>query len=88
MIIDKDIPIPNANVRPFKGRNRYQSKYPFQQMEIGESVFYPMDGAANTLKHTAYMAAATIQKRYPPLRFSGRTREENGVVGVRIWRIA
>jgi len=77
MKIDTDIPIPRLRA----------SKHPFSTMEVGQSVFYPLTGAAAIDRHPAYMAAATIQKRYADYRFTGRTVTENDIRGIRIWRV-
>jgi hypothetical protein len=77
MKIDTDIPIPRLRA----------SIYPFHDMEVGQSVFYPLNGAAAIDRHPAYMAAATIQKRYADYRFTGRTVTENDIRGIRIWRV-
>jgi len=74
MTFDKHIPAP-------------KSAHPkFREMEVGDSVFVPHDGTILTCK--AYQCAATIQKRSDTFRFSGRRLNENGVDGVRIWRVA
>jgi hypothetical protein len=64
--IDKQIPIPN-------GRN----KYPFAEMEIGDSFF------------VANVRSSNIQLRYyKPKQFTRRSVVKDGVQGVRVWRIA
>lgn len=77
MKVDTDIPIPRIR----------SSIYPFPDMKVGDSVFYPLNGATAIDKHPAYMAAATIQKRQADYRFTGRTVIENDVRGIRIWRV-
>lgn len=49
-------------------------KYPWLEMEIGESFFVPK---------TSFPHAAGATKRYAPRRFTTR-REKNGI---RVWRI-
>lgn len=83
MQIDKNIPPPVA--RAFKSKTGRLSRYPFRQMEIGDSAFFPGANKVNA-QHPAYMAAKTIQKR-DGLRFTLRSVVENGVEGVRIWRL-
>ena len=62
-------------------------KYPFRSMAPGQSVFYP--GEFTHLNDSrAYMAAKTIQKRDKRIEFQGKRVVEDGVAGVRIWRIA
>jgi hypothetical protein len=62
---------------PAPSRRRFHL-YPFQTLEVGESFFVPngyiqLAGSANT--------------RYAPKRFTARTRTEEGVKGIRVWRI-
>ena len=57
----------------------------FRAMQKGESVFVPHKGSI--LKCGAYLYAKTIQKRNPGYAFAGRSTNENGVAGVRIWRV-
>ena len=73
-MFDNDIPLPDTQHPPFR------------QMSVGQSVFVPHEGGI--MKCKAYMLAATIQKRSRRYKFSGRSLIENGVRGVRIWRIA
>lgn len=57
--------------------------YPFGAMEIGESFFVP---GVKSKKVSA--AAGAYQGRHGNLKkFSTRTVTENGVLGVRCWRV-
>ncbi len=71
--IDKGIPIP-----PVPKRTRSTFRYPFAQMEMGDSVFVPLLSDANFV--SAMLAAK-------PRKFTIRKVTENGVLGKRIWRI-
>ena len=73
--IDSHVPPP-----PRKSR-----RYPFRDMLPGQSVFYPGENKSDR-QHPAYMAAKTLQKRHG-LRFTLRSVVEDGVPGVRIWRV-
>ena len=73
MKIEKNIPIPES---------AGESKYPFKDMEVGDSVF--VEG--QTSQGAAMMSAKNIERRYG-VKFSARKRTEDGVDGVRIWRI-
>lgn len=64
----------------FKGKNGWPSAYPFAEMAIGDSEFFPDQ---NTWKGRAYDAAKKAGKRQGK-KFEGRNVEG----GVRIWRIA
>ena len=55
------------------------SKYPFAEMEVGDSVF--IDGATS-------VTIATCYKYLKPKKFSARKAEKDGVSGVRVWRVA
>jgi hypothetical protein len=70
--IERGIPIPPTR---FPGKF---SKYPYGQMEVGESVFMEIDS------HSASAASY----RHRPKRFSVRQTTENGKHGTRVWRIA
>ena len=55
---------------------KYPVKYPTDSLEIGESFFAPNIKSPNlTLRY------------YKPKTFITRTTIENGVTGVRVWRI-
>lgn len=70
---DKGIPIPAKNTR------NGLCKYPFGQMEIGDSFFSPQ------LKAN-YMNGYV--QRLKPRKFTVRTMVEGGIKGIRVWRIA
>lgn len=74
--IDKDKPMPNGYGR---GAPR---KYPFDELAVGESFFVP-GKKANDL----YSSADCAKLRCPGRKFSRRTVTENGVTGVRVWRV-
>ncbi len=69
--IDKGVPLPEPM---FGGRT---SKYPWRQMEVGDS-FFVLGGARNNLN-----LAASANKHHAPKRFAARSVEG----GVRVWRI-
>jgi len=74
--IDKDKPIPKLSGR---GAPR---KYPFDELAVGESFFVPgkkstdLGGSIGGARH-----------RLPGRKFRTRTVTENGVDGVRVWRV-
>ena len=84
MTIDRDIPLPVA--RTAGARKPRPSKYPFRDMQPGDSAFFPGKHSGDR-HHPAYMSARNFVKRYG-WRMSLRSVEENGVKGVRIWRTA
>ena len=80
-IIDKDIPFPEDT--------RSSAKYPFQHMEVGDSIFLPLKEGDNAkrMKNRLSQATRTYGKKQDPERhFIIRYRLENEISGVRIWR--
>lgn len=72
--IEKSIPIPEA-------RGRRAKKYPFEQMEVGDSFFVPLEeGKSPSAIHASI---ATAKHR---LGINLTTAREEG--GIRVWRIA
>ena len=68
--IDKNVAMP-----PKAGRK----KYPFAEMEIGDSFFSPDLSIRN---------CGPYFTPHKPKKFAARTSTESGVKGVRVWRIA
>jgi hypothetical protein len=71
---EDEIEITKGVPTPHRGR----SKYPFRHMELGDSFFAP-GGTVIGLHGCA--------RRHRPMRFTCRSVVENGVAGVRVWRI-
>ena len=83
--IDSDIPLPDDT----RSRNRY----PFGKMNVGDSIFIPMEPEDNVtrMKNRLSQACRTFgQKQDPEWKFILRQRLEqvkgSEVSGVRIWR--
>jgi len=75
--IDKDVPVPS--------RCGAMTKYPFKDMEVGDSFFVP------NKKSMEITPAITQFKRsskgqYFGWTFACRKVQEEGVTGVRVWR--
>lgn len=73
LVVDKGIPIP-------KLKSGFPPLSVWSKMEIGDSVFVP---GSDSLKAQGFI-------KYPRtkgMRFTCRTLVENGVSGVRVWRI-
>ncbi len=70
---EEEIGITKGLPTPHRGR----SKYPFRDMELGDSFFSP-GGSVIGLHGCA--------RRHRPMRFTCRSIVENGVPGVRVWR--
>ena len=75
--IEKGVPLPPGAGR--KGRN----KYPWYEMEVGDSCFLP-----DADPRAVSQAASNVARRNNGLRFATRAVTENGVKGVRVWKIA
>ena len=67
--ITKGLPTP-------RGR---RAKYPFRDMEIGDSFFAP---------GSSVIGIHGCARRHRPMKFTCRSMVENGVAGIRVWRIA
>lgn len=62
------------------------SKYPVADLEVGQSFFVPLDGKTSTGIQGALNSAAKPE-RAKGKSFVTRTITEDGVEGVRIWRV-
>ena len=60
---------------PHRGR----TKYPFRDMELGDSFFAP---------GSSVIGIHGCARRHRPMRFTCRSVVENGIAGIRVWRIA
>ena len=80
-IIDKNVPFPEDT--------RSSAKYPFQHMDVGDSLFLPLKEGDNAkrMKNRLSQATRTFGKKQTPERhFILRYRLEDEISGVRIWR--
>lgn len=81
--IDKKIPIPE--------KRKHSEKLPFEEMEIGDSVAFPVDGKDKSLvqKKRMYIVSAVrnlkLQKRLPETYKITASLVEDVL---RVWRIA
>jgi hypothetical protein len=81
--IEKGVPVPPI-VR--KGVT-HKTKYPWREMEVGDSFFVPRpDGKDVKIMQTCFSG----KKRAARFGIRTKTRQwtENGVLGIRVWRIA
>lgn len=69
--IEKNIPPPTSNGK---------TKYPFHEMEVSDRIFVPCEDRSPAT------AAYTYGSRHG-VKFTVRKVTEDGVVGLRIWRI-
>ena len=80
--IEKGVPLPED----MRGGG---TRYPFDQMETGDSIFFSLDEGDNAkrLKNRLSQASRTFGKKQDPeWHFVLRFRLENELSGVRIWR--
>lgn len=75
--IDKGVPVPS------RGGGR-RPKYPWARMEVGDSIFEP-GVCQNTI---AGIARGWRNRNAPDQMHRTKIVTENGVRGVRVWRIA
>ena len=71
--VDDDFPPPPVA--------RIERKYPFGDMQVGQSFF-----AVRASK--TWPLSSIGNKRHAPKRFTQRNVIEDGVAGIRVWRIA
>ncbi len=68
----------------------HETKYPWSEMQPGDSFFIPSQGKKN--QRSVQTSAIATAKRWGVKNsgetFISRTVEENGESGVRIWRVA
>lgn len=75
--IEKNIPAPSIDLR---------RKYPFREMEVGDSFFVPFDHREpNHLRSSIYTSAR--DQLGGTGQVSIRADKSDGVLGFRIWRI-
>lgn len=81
--ISGDVPIPKV-IRG--GRNG--SKYPFDQLGVGQSFFVPdSEGGKHGAARTMGSAVSVANKHAGEKRFVVRAVTENGTSGARVWRV-
>lgn len=86
--IDKDIPmiVKEKTIEPCKrtGKRGRPPLFPFEDMEIGDSIFIP--GPIGKIRSATSSSQSYAAKN--GVKFSTHRTMLNGVKGVRIWRIA
>ena len=88
-IVDKETGITIDIGIPLPEDRRSNTKYPFGNMEVGDSFFValPTGDIAERLKNRLSQASRTFGKKQDPERkYILRTRLENEISGVRVWR--
>lgn len=79
IVIEFGIPLPTRR------RANGDSKYEFEKMSIGTSFFSP-GVKKSSMWNTCYKWAK--KQTGTPVKFKLADREENGVFGTRVWRVA
>jgi len=75
--IEHNIPTP---------KNRYSPKYPWNEMEVGDSFFVPIE---STKPINVRGSVAGINRRRQDAKFFASSVRENGKpIGIRVWRIS
>lgn len=77
--IEKGVEIPTDN----PGRGRNSRRYPFHDMAVGDSFFVPCDAR----EVRSVQSAGRNHTRRHGHAFITRRRTEDGVEGVRFWRV-
>jgi hypothetical protein len=81
-IIDKGVPLPED----MRGGGTI---YPFDQLEVSDSIFFPLSASDNAKRMRNRLAQASRtfgKKQEPEWHFVLRFVLENEVSGVRVWR--
>jgi hypothetical protein len=87
--IDKYIAIP-APKRRLAAYKRPE-KYPYSHMQPGDSFFVPGGRVSASDKRVGLTLNVTIhhvRKRFPGTKWTVRAVTENGINGVRVWRVS
>lgn len=85
ILIESGVPVPTA---PRGGRR--ETRYPFAQLNAGESFWLPLPDSTEPLKFLRRMqsAFAAASKRHEGRKFVARLIDKDGDPGVRVWRTA
>ena len=81
--IEKDVALAPAL------RKRPLTKYPFYEMEVGDSFFVALDGRSKLeITHKLCCAVIHAKKKMNGAKFITRGVKEERGEGVRVWRVA
>lgn len=81
--IDKNIDLPAASRGAGIG-----GIYPWKELGVGDSFFVPAKDGVRTLQRNLSCGGRLYTRRHGGGGFATRVVTENGVKGVRVWRIA
>jgi hypothetical protein len=82
LLIESSVPLPP------KVYNR-PTKYPTAQLQPGQSYFIPFRAARSehSLRCSVYKSIFRVKQKEPKRQYTMRKRIEDGIPGVRVWRI-
>jgi hypothetical protein len=80
-VIEKGVPLPAPTTGA--GRKPGETKYPFRQLEVGDSVFFstPKKKDSNAVRRAAYTLGKKLGRK-----FAARRQTNGDSEGVRVWR--
>jgi hypothetical protein len=85
--VDKNIPVPaEMSWDRNGGSSKHCIRYPFSKMDVTDSFF--IAGGDHTHERYTIKSNVLAYARRHGVKFATRSVEENGVRGLRIWRIA
>jgi len=76
--VQKGVPIPPVKPRGRNGGLKYRRKYPWHEMEIGDSFNFPNPGESGKNAHNAVILASKNGRRFVARQYDG---------GYRVWRV-
>jgi hypothetical protein len=84
-VIEKAVALPPRTTHQNKTSYRWSF---LSNMKIGDSVFFPVEVVKTpSVSSAVWRHTKLLTERGMKVKFSTRKREENGVLGMRIWRI-
>jgi hypothetical protein len=89
--IDKGIPIPEKHIPHRKSGSMFDF---LQQLEVGDSVFLQTSKNKTTLRTENYFRTTSLasyihrMSTLVGMKWVYRTRSENNLIGVRVWRVS
>lgn len=89
--VDKGVPLPPKATRgrTLNERNRpFNRRYPWQQMDVGDSFVFPAERDPNKTQQAASRIASIRAKSHPGEGYTTRLVTENGELVCRVWKVA
>jgi len=85
--IESGVPLPRVKRNP----PPKQEKYPWSRMQPGDSFFVPGGRQTSADKRPGVVVTVahnSAEKRFPGTKWATRQVTENGINGVRVWRVS